>query len=304
MPGLNRRLPPLNALVAFEAAFRHRSFTRAADELALSQGSVSRWVRELETNLGVRLFERRRYDVEPTAEGEDFATTVALSLSDLAAAADRLRDQGAGVGRLTIFSDLSLANALIAPIVGEFQRMRSDVRLHVLATSERIDTVREDFDFGLQYGRYAEHTFDIEPIADDELFPVCAPEFAARLPEPFDAGELANQRLLHFAEDGREWLDWRNFLIQFRVKEPPPIEGLVFSSQNICLDVAEQGEGVALGWGRAVSSRLDAGRLVRLPGMAIPLPDAINVYRTKHARPNLVADQFLALLRRRIESAS
>ncbi|MGI9501312.1 MAG: LysR substrate-binding domain-containing protein [Geminicoccaceae bacterium] len=297
-----RRLPPLNALVAFEAAFRHRSFTRAADELALSQASVSRRVRELEQDLGVQLFERRRYDVEPTADGEMLAVSVRLSLSELAATADRLRDHGAGIEALTIFSDLSLAHALITPIVGEFQRQNPGLRLRMLATSEAIEMAREEFDFGLQYGRRAEHAFDIEPIADDVIFPVCAPELAALLPSSVDAVELAKQRLLYFEEAGRNWPDWRSFLAMFRVKVPPPIEGLIFSSQNVCLDVAEKGEGIALGWGRAVEQRLDAGRLVRLSEMTMPLVGCINVYRAKRAKPNPVADRFLDQLRKNLAS--
>ena len=177
----------------------------------------------------------------------------------------------------------------------------SDVRLHLSATSEAIDTVREEFDFGLQYGRYAEHAFDIEPITDDVLFPVCAPELAAQLSEPFDTVELAKQRLLHFAEAERNWPDRRNFLSLFRVKEPPPVEGLVFSSHNICLDVAEKGEGFALGWGRTIKPRLDAGRLVRLQGMTMPLFGGICVYRPKRARHNPTTDVFLDMLRSRIE---
>lgn len=301
MSDLNRCLPPLSALVAFEAAFRHGSFTRAADELALSQASVSRRVRELEQDLGVRLFERRRYDVAPTPEGETLAATVRPALGDLATAADRLRDRGKGIRNLTVFSDLTLANALVTPIVGEFQRLNPTLQLRVLATSEPIETVREDFDFGLQYGRRAEHAFDIEPIADDVIFPVCAPDFAAQLPDQCDAVELAKQRLLHFAEAGRKWPDWRNFLAMFRVKEPSPIEGLVFTSHNLCLDVAEKGEGIALGWARSVKPRLDAGRLVRLPGMTMPLSGGICVYRPKRGQHNPVADAFLDLLRSRIE---
>lgn len=304
MTGYARRLPPLNALVAFEAAFRHRSFTRAADELALSQASVSRRVRELEQDLGVQLFERRRYDVEPTADGEALAMSVRQSLGELATTTDRLRDRGAGIDTLTIFSDLSLANALITPIVGEFQRQSPGLRLRVLATSEAIDTARETFDFGLQYGRRAEHAFDIEPIADDVIFPVCARELAARLPASVDAVELAKQRLLHFEEAGRNWPNWRSFLAMFRVKEPPPIEGLIFSSHNVCLDVAEKGEGVALGWGRAVKERLDAGRLVRFSEMTMPLVGCINVYRPKRARRNPLADRFLDQLRNNLASSA
>ena len=296
-----RRLPPLNALVAFEAAFRHRSFTRAANELALSQASVSRRIRELELDLGLRLFERRRYDVLPTADGDELAATVRLSLGELATMADRLRNRGSGLDSLTIFSDLSLANALVAPVVGAFQRLHPELRLRVLASYEPIESVREDFDIGLHYGRWGEKKFTIEPIADDAIFPVCAPQLAARLPSPVSPVELAKQPLLHMADLGRKWPDWRSFLAFFRVKEPKPIEGLEFSSYQVCLDVAEKGDGIALGWARSVKARLDTGQLVRIPGMTMPLVDSINVHRPKRAKPNPIADRFLQLLRSKIE---
>ncbi len=301
MTDVFRSLPPLNALVAFEAAFRHQSFTRAADELALSQASVSRRIRELELDLGVRLFKRRRYDVVPTTDGEALAATVRLSLSELAATADRLRDRGSGMDRLTIFSDLSLANALVAPIVGEFQRLHPNLRLRVLASYEPIESVREDFDIGLHYGRWGEEKFTVEPIADDAIFPVCSPQLAARLPSPVGPVEIAKQPLLHMADLGRKWPDWRSFLAFFRLKEPEPIEGLVFSSYQVCLDVAEQCDGLALGWARSVKARLDAGQLVRIPGMTMPLIDSINVHRPKRTKPNPIADRFLQVLRSSIK---
>jgi len=292
----SRLLPPLNALVVFEAAFRHRNFTRAADELALSQTSVSRRIRELELNLGVPLFERRRYDVLPTADGEMLADTVRHSLGELATTADRLRNRGVGPGRLIIFTELSLASALVTPFVGEFQRLRPNVRLRVLTSYEPIETVREDFDIGIQYGRWAEDKFDVDAIADDAIFPVCSPEFAARLPKPLGPVEIAKQSLLHLATTNRKWPDWRNFLAFFRLKEPRPDERYTFNSYQICLDVAEEGEGIALGWARSVKGRLKSGRLVRLPGMTMPLTNNINVYRFKNAKPNPIADQFLKLI--------
>lgn len=75
----------------------------------------------------------------------------------------------------------------------------------------------------------------------------------------------------------------------------------MFDSYQICLDVAEQGEGIALGWGRSVKSRLESGRLVRIAGMTMPLPDIVNVYRPKSAKSNQVAEQFIDLLRTRME---
>ena len=300
MAEFQRRLPPLSALIPFEAAFRLRSFTRAADELALSQASISRRVRELEIDLGLTLFERRRYDVEPTAAGETLAATVRVALNELAGTAQRLRAQAGGEVSLTIFSDMSLGNALVAPCVGEFQRLNPQLKLRILSSYEPIESLREDFDIGLQYGRWAEDQFSIEPIADDVIFPVCSPEFAQDLPSPVTPVDIASRPLLHLADVGRKWPDWRSFLAFFRLKEPKPIEGLVFNSYQICLDVAEQGEGIALGWGHSVKDRLASGRLMRVPGLTMPLVDIVNLYRRKSARTNATAEQFVTLLRAKI----
>ena len=150
------------------------------------------------------------------------------------------------------------------------------------------------------HGRWAEDRFDIEPIADEEVFPVCSPDFAERLPSTISAVDLASQPLLHLVDVGREWPDWRAFLANFRIKEPAPIEGLMFSSYQVCLDVAEAGDGVALGWGRTVKDRLLAGRLVRLSNMSITLQDHINVYLPKRVPHNLFVERFLTLLNRRL----
>ena len=301
MTELSRRLPPLATLAAFEAAARHGSFTLAADELALSQASISRRVRELEDFLGVRLFDRRRYDVAVTKEGDAFAAVVRAALRDVAAATDRLRDLGAGLNRLTVFTDIGLAQAIVVPSLGEFQRQHPNLQIRLLSSSEAIETIREEFDIGLQYGRRAENRFAITAIADEALFPVCSPELAARLPAKATPVDVAKLPLLHFSETGRTWPDWRTFLASFRLKEPRPIEGLTFSSYQICLDVAEKGEGVALGWSRTVKPRLDAGRLVRISEMMMPLPNAINLYRRATATANPIADRFAELLQSRIE---
>ena len=299
MSQLTRQLPPLASLIPFEAAYRHGSFTRAADELALSQASISRRVRELEENLGVSLFERRRYDVVPTPEGDTLAETVSVALRDIAGTAERMRARAEGVESLTVYSDMSLANVLVVPCVGEMQRRHPKLQLRILSSSEPIEAAGESFDIGLQYGRWAADMYEIEPIGSDVIFPVCAPDVAARLPASASAVDIAAAPLLHLADQGRKWPDWRNFLAFFRLKEPRPVEGLTFSSYQICLDVAERSEGIALGWGRAVEDRLARGTLVRIQGLEMPLPNIVNIYRRKGADRTKIADQFVSLLSER-----
>ena len=171
MSNLRRRLPPMNTLTAFEAAYRLGSFSRAAEELALSQGSVSRLVRQLEESIGERLFSRGRYDVAPTTAGREYAYTVRHSLSDIAQATDRLRLNSQDFEILTIYSDLGLGSAILTPCMGEFQRQHPQVRLRIVVSPEPIEETLEAFDFGLQQGRWAEQRFVIESIGDDLLFP-------------------------------------------------------------------------------------------------------------------------------------
>ena len=298
MSSLNQRLPPLATLIPFEAAFRHRNFTRAAEELHYSQATVSRRVSELETHLGIRLFDRGRHDVTPTAEAESLAATLRLTLGELASVVESIRRQSSESKTLTIFSDLSLATTLVAPIIGDFRRLNPDLEIRVLSSFEPIARTNEEFDIGLQYGRDDEPSLISAPIADDAVFPVCSPEFARKLPYPLTVDDLKDLPLLHVDYGDTAWADWQQFLTLMDATNHPVAEGLTFTSYLVCLDVAEQGEGVALGWERTVQSRLDAGRLVRLPNFTMPRPDAISAYRPSGHPPNPHVDKFLAVLKK------
>ena len=146
------RLPPLATLVPFEAAYRLQNFTRAAEELHFSQTTVSRRIAELEADLGVRLFERQRYDVVPTPDAEVLAASVQLALSEISRTTDLLRRR-TDASSMTIFSDLSLATSLVAPILGDFQRANPELKIRMLSSYEPIEATKEDFDVGLQYWR-------------------------------------------------------------------------------------------------------------------------------------------------------
>ena len=301
MTHLSRRLPPLGTLVVFESAFRLRSFSRAAEEVALSQASVSRQIGQLESNLGVKLFVRQRHDVLPTSDGEALASTVHLALRELAYTAEHLRAKAAGRNSLVVFSDISIASSLITPVISAFQQQHPSLQIRILSSYERIHDIREHFDIGFQVGRIAEDLFEIEPFADDIIYPVCSPDFAATLPDPANPVDIAKQPLLHLEEMGYGWPDWRKFFAHFRLKEPRPIEGLVFNSYQVCLEVAEKGEGIALGWARSVQPKIDEGKLVRINGMTMPIPESIFLYRRKFAEPNAIANQFVQMLHESIE---
>ena len=238
MSNLRRRLPSMNMLTAFEAAYRLGSFSRAAEELALSQSSVSRLVRQLEESIGERLFSRGRYDVTSTPAGREYAHTVRHSLSDIAQATDRLRLNSQDSETLTIYSDLGLGSAILTPCMGEFQRQHPQVRLRIVVSPEPIEDTLETFDFGLQQGRWAEQRFVVESIGDDLLFPVCSSELFDSLNNPGDPQELATKPLLSLQQRNRDWLEWSGFLAEFGVTLPLTSTITVLNTYPMYLDLA------------------------------------------------------------------
>lgn len=297
MADFDRLLPPLATLVSFEAAFRHRNFTRAADELYMSQASVSRRIRELEADLGVNLFERHRYDVTPTPEAEILAASVRLSLNELSSTADQLRRQASETNSLTILASLSLTSAIVAPVVASLQRDQPDLNVRVLSLCEPIETTREEFDIALQYGPSESTAYTVEFVTEEAVYPVCSPSFAAQLPTLVTPVDLATLPLLHVEYDDPNWATWQSFLASVDADVPDPGKALVFTSYQVCLDVAERGEGVALGWDRSVRPRLDAGTLVRIPGITLPKAGMINAYLPNHAALHPQAPEFVRLLK-------
>ena len=293
------RLPPLATLVPFEAAYRLQNFTRAAEELHYSQTTVSRRIAELEADLGVTLFERQRYDVVPTPDAEVLAASVRLALGEISRTTDLLRRR-TGASSMTIFSDLSLATSLVAPVLGDFQRANPELEIRVLSSYEPIETTNEDFDVGLQYWRSGSNPYDVEPIADDSVHPVCSPTFADRLPAELSAADLRELPLLHVAYDNKDWTDWSQFLAWFDTDSPSRTDGMTFTSYQVCLDVAERGEGVALGWSRSIQPRIDAGLLVALTDLTMPHPNVINAYLPKNRSTPPHVRAFISLLTSRL----
>ena len=297
MSRYSRRLPPLGSLVAFEAACRHGNFTRAGDEIALTQASVSRRVRELEDSVRVKLFERRRHDVAPTAEGEALVRVVRQTLDSLAGETERIRRSVESANGLTVYSDISIASNLIAPSLGMFQRAHPDTRVRLLSSYESIADTVEEFDLGFQVGDPGIRQMRVEPFADDAVFPVCSPEFAQHLPSPLDSVALLQLPLLHLEYADRGWPDWQQLLGTARLKQPVPRPELVFNSYQVCLDMAERGEGIALGWARSVASKLADRRLQRISDLYLYLPQSVYVFRPPRTANSATVDDFLRCIR-------
>ncbi len=293
---MKRLLPPMGTLVVFESAARLQSFSRAADECALSQASISRQIRQLEDNLSVQLFDRHRYDVTLTDAGNHLYETVQRSLAELSSVADELRGLSKRNTRFTIYSDLSIATHILTPVMDLLQERFPEIAFNMHSTYEPIEQTQISFDLGLQPGARAKNEFEVRTIADDLVFPVCSPDFYKNNKRNPNAEELSQLPLLHVDYDNRGSHDWADFLKQFGAVLPQQHEGPVFSSYQVCLSAAEQGNGVALGWARSVNHKIKEGALVRLSKLSSEVTDGVVIYRKKHQEVHPITEEVIQII--------
>ena len=259
-----RRLPPLGGVRAFEAAGRRRSFTRAADELHVTQAAISHQVRQLEDWLGVPLFHRRNRAVDLTEAGQDYLAAASLALDVLGQATARLIEREAA-GILTVSVLPSFAARWLVPRLGDFRLRHPEIDVRIAARNELADFARDDVDVAIRYGAGGWPDVAAIRFLEEELFPVCSPrllegELALRTP-----ADLRRHVLLH--DDSRE--DWRNWLLLAGVRDVDPTRGPMISDASMVLQAAIEGQGVALARSGLSAAELAAGRLVR------PFPQAL-----------------------------
>jgi len=263
MESLRKRLPPTKALVVFEATARHLSFTRAAQELHLTQAAVSRQIRVLEQDLGVLLFSRERRSVSLTPEGGRLKRTVAMALGHIAETAVALR-QTHGAPHVNLHTTTAFGALWLMRRIGRFRAAWPDIQLRLVSSDDEIDPGGTNLDIFISYGEGDWPGLDATRLLDDELFPVCSPDFRSRLPEDFSLNDLPAQPLLHLESVEPTWMSWPTWFrymgIEIDDREP---RATSFNNYLVILQAAQQGQGVALGWRRLVQPFIDSGQLVR-----------------------------------------
>jgi LysR family transcriptional regulator, glycine cleavage system transcriptional activator len=261
-----RRLPPLNALKAFEAAARHQSFTKAAQELCVTQGAVSHQVKALEAALGLKLFSRERQRLIITEAGRDYLAVLRDAFDRIALGTARLVErQRSGV--LTVSTSPDFAAKWLVGRLGRFAEAHPAIDLRVAATLEHVDFAREEVDLAVRHGDGNWPGLKVARLCAEELFPVCSPKLTAgrkRLRKPADLLRLPLLRL----SDESEWPRW---LEAAGVAGAPAALGPVMNRASMVIDAAIDGQGVALARTTLAAADLLAGRLVRPFATALPL---------------------------------
>jgi len=253
-----RRLPPLNALKAFEAAARHESFTRAAEELCVTQGAVSHQVKALEVELGIKLFNRERQRLLITGAGREYLGVVRDALDRIAVGTDRLvQRQSSGV--LTVSTSPDFAAKWLVHRLGRFAEAHPDIDLRISATLHHVDFAREEVDLAVRHGDGNWAGLDVVRMCSEQLFAVCSPKLLSarhRLSKPSDVLKFP---LLHL-DDRKDWSKW---LEAAGVAGAEPTHGPVLNRASMVIDAAVDGQGVALARTTLAAWDLINGRLVR-----------------------------------------
>ena len=261
-----RRLPNLNGLKAFEAAARHESFTKAAEELCVTQGAVSHQVKALEAELGLKFFNREPKQLVITEAGRGYLEVVRDALDRIASGTDRLlQRQSSGV--LTVSTSPNFASKWLVHRLGRFAEAHPSIDLRVSATLQHVDFTREDIDIAVRHGDGSDLGLDITRLYTEELLPVCSPALL-RGPHPLrQPADLAHHTLLHM--DHRQ--DWSKWLDAAGVTNVDLSRGPVFNQASIGIDAAVDGQGVALARTGLAAHDLITGRLVRPFDLALPV---------------------------------
>jgi LysR family glycine cleavage system transcriptional activator len=200
-----RRLPPLNAVKAFEAAARSRSFTRAAEELFVTPGAVSQQVKALETDLGLKLFNRERQRLVITEAGREYLAVVRDALDQTAAGTARLvQRQQSGV--LTVSVSPDFAAKWLVNRLGRFAETHRAIDLRLFGNRQSRRLCARDVDLAVRHGDGNWPGLNVTRLCSERLFPVCSPK-ADRRPRPRHSVRLAKAPLLRLV-DGTGWTRW------------------------------------------------------------------------------------------------
>ncbi|MFO1130453.1 MAG: transcriptional regulator GcvA [Hyphomicrobiales bacterium] len=284
-----QRLPPLQTLRAFEAAGRLLSMSRAAEELNLTHGAVSRHIKTLEDDLGLPLFTRHTRRIALTAEGALLLATVGRVLGELAQQAASLRSRNANP-RLTISTTFSFASKWLEPRLHRLRLRHPDFDIHLDVTDQTVDVSGGSFDAAIRYGggRYPHAV--TERIMDETLTPVCNPSYWKRHARGLGARELPAATLLH---EDRMAVDWPQWLARAGVSVRPGARSAAYSHGSMAIEAAIRGEGIALGRSVLVREDLLAGRLIA-PFAALQV-DAGRGYDLVYAARNRADAKIVAL---------
>lgn len=270
MKSLRRQLPPMTALTAFEAAARLSSFTRAAEELGVTQAAVSRQIHALEQDFGFPLFNRLHRKVSLTAQGRSLAAAASNAFNMIAEASSELRRETNG-DELTISATVAFSHFWLLPRISEFSRRHPETTLRIVSQDAMPALDQGEVDVAIRFGDGKWPGGRAEKLFEDHVFPVCSPEFADTVDADILPADLIRQPLISNEADDPMWIGWNAWLSNFGISNTGKLKGMRCSFYTEAIYATLNGQGITLGWNRLVSDLVEQKRLLRL-GLASVVP--------------------------------
>jgi DNA-binding transcriptional LysR family regulator len=270
---MQKRLPPLDLIRGFEAAARHLSFTRAADELHLTQSAVSRQVQALEQHIGQPLFQRQHRSLLLTEAGQLLQQTAVAMLDDLAETLERIAADRAPL--VTVTTTVSFASLWLVPRLPSFRQAWPGIDVRISADSSVVDLSRSRIDAAIRYCPPERAPPKAIRLFGEEVLPMCHPSLLRDPQRPLrEPADLRHQVLLHFEDRPPRLaiLEWETWLEAMGLSGLQPAGELRFSHYDQVIQAAVEGHGVALGRLPLMERQLRRGQLVapfelsRIPG--------------------------------------
>lgn len=296
---MQRSIPGLGSLKTFEAAGRLLSFTKAASEIAVTPAAVSHQIRELEEQIGIRLFDRNSRSMRLTPAGETLHAAVSESVELLRRALSRIRQPDARP-RLMLTASPSIASKWLVPRLEHFLRIAPEADIRIDVSTEPLDFGRDEIDVAIRFGDGNYPGLSVEPLFEETVFPVCSPKLLEgpcplRRPE-----DLIGHTLIHVDWNNQwaTWPNWKMWLMAAGIRDAEANRGLHFSHTALAIQAAIDGQGLALAESTLVADDLAAGRLVRPFDMSLKGPPrfAYYVVTLPDRTPGTLVNRFKAWL--------
>ena len=247
-------------LVVFEAAARHGSFTRAAEELCIQQPSVSAAVKQLETLLGTELFLRSHRQVTTTTAGQRLFTDVSRALDDITAAAAAIRLMN-DRNYVTVSSSSAFSYHWMMPRLHLLQEAHPDIDLRMQNSDREPELGHEHISLGIRLGAGDWPGYKAAKLADEVIYPVAEPKVMMAAKNLRSIPNLLNEQLIHLEEPIRKRPSWKNWFEHHGITDFDVSKGLRLNDYALVLQAAISGQGFAFGWHHIVRNLVSLGTL-------------------------------------------
>ena len=274
-----RRLPNLGGLKTFEAAARHLSFTRAAEELGVTPAAVSYQIRGLEEQLGVALFLRSTRAMQLTDAGHVLVGSLTQAFDGIAQTVARVKEME-GRPRLTVTTGPSFAAKWLVPRLHRFMQQNPAADVRVEVTQEVVELGWTGVDIAVRFGHGNYPGMRVDRLFDEMISPVCSPRLAAGDPPLKHPRDLRHHTLIHvdWQTQGATWPDWQMWMLAAGIDSDTPLRALHFSQTSLAVQAAIDGQGVALSESTLVADDIAACRLMHPFDVSIRGPAALAYY--------------------------